>query len=80
MKLIDLLEMIKKKECKWCDFEGLDLEEPQMYAHPGGYNLDDEKYAQWVYIECPHCGYAWALWKLGTPHPTAFDKEENGAH
>lgn len=77
MKLIDLLEHIKKKTCKWCEYEGLDLEEPQMYAHPGGYELDGEDNRQWVYIECPHCGYAWALWKLGVPHPSSFLKGDS---
>jgi len=80
MKKTDLVEMITKNTCKWCDYDGLKLEDAEGYPHPGGYFVEEEEFPQWLYIECPKCGYAWALWKLGAPHPNAFKKENGHDH
>ena len=32
-----------------------------------GYKIKRFKTLQWVWLECPKCGYQNALWKLGCP-------------
>lgn len=64
--LEDYKKMIKNKECKWCG-ESLETEPVEMYTHDDGWTVDGEHFKKWLYIECPECGYEWALWKLGIP-------------
>lgn len=50
--------------CRWCAHT-LQGEPVHYYEHSGGWTVAGFDKAQWLYIVCPHCGYQWALWKLG---------------
>ena len=50
-------------KCEWCHSD-LSAGEVKHYRHPSGLPLKGYKERQWIFIECPKCGYEWALWKL----------------
>jgi hypothetical protein len=33
------------------------------YDHDGGYNVAGFAEPQWLYLDCPRCGYGESLWK-----------------
>lgn len=57
-------DQVKDNRCRWC---GVSLKNERIlhYDHSGGWKVKGFKELQWLYIHCPHCGYDWALWKLG---------------
>jgi len=44
--------------------EPLEYGELASYDHDGGYHLKGYGKPQWVYLQCPKCGYQWSIWKL----------------
>ena len=64
--LEDYRKQIKRKECHYCNCSTLNKEPISMYPHDAGWPVSGPV-KQWLYIQCPECGYPWALWKLGVP-------------
>lgn len=65
--LVDHLrkQFSKRNTCN-CGFEGLHSEPIQGYSnHPGGWDITGSGPYWWLFVVCPKCDYAWALWKLG---------------
>jgi len=66
-------EKLKGHDCRWCrnvqdgvtHTVPLHNESIQHYNHDGGYVADGFQERQWLYVECPSCGYQWSLVKLG---------------
>lgn len=52
--------------CRWCN---TDITEQSIdtYEHDGGWIVEGFDEKQWLSIQCPSCGYEWALWKIGVP-------------
>jgi len=68
--LEDYEKMIKGKDCRWCSKRGKKVLLPskiKFYDHSGGWEVDGFEEKQWLYVECPKCGYEWSLQKLGVP-------------
>jgi len=38
-----------------------------MYEHPFGWRVKGLVHKQWVFFNCPHCGYQTSWDKLGVP-------------
>ena len=56
---------IAKNVCSFCNYSGLQDLPIKHYDHEGGWLVKGYRERQWLYVECPRCGYEWALWKLG---------------
>lgn len=41
----------------------------EHYDHDGGWYVEGFDEKQWLYLECPDCGYQTALWKIGITRP-----------
>ena len=61
LKVLELLEERGLLRCLWC---GAELRRVMCTEpHDSGFvTLNGVKL--WAWIECPKCGYQWALWKL----------------
>lgn len=49
----------------------------RSYDHPCGYHLPGFENPQWVYLECPSCGYQWSWWKLHGPSLQVLENTSN---
>jgi hypothetical protein len=73
------MSALNRKEwiCRWC-LASLKDEPIKGYPHPSGWRIEglpeNEKY--WLYVECPECGYQWALWKLGVKRDAVIPRSE----
>ena len=51
-----------QQKCPRCNVK---LGYVEHYPHSGGWRVDGLEPRQWLYKNCPKCGYDWALWKIG---------------
>lgn len=65
MNLEDYAQLVKERHCRTC---GRKLPAKiEHYDHEGGWKVDGYDERQWLYVNCPNCGYDNALWKLSIP-------------
>lgn len=43
------------------------------YDHSDGWEVSETEHFQWLWIECPKCGYQMSLWKLGVPRDASVE-------
>lgn len=74
MQILDKYENVfPRTECSKCNVN-LTKEPIQHYAHSNGWSVIGFKKKQWLFVQCPKCGYQSALWKLGIPQTVAINK------
>lgn len=62
------------RHCRWCvqkmDSTPAPLKDQPLkhYDHPAGHHVSGYAMPQWLYVECPVCGYQWSFRKLGINH------------
>lgn len=58
------IEVVIHKSGVTCDCGREITTRAERYDHDGGVPVKGFAEKQWVYFNCPKCGYDWALWKL----------------
>jgi|GEM_PF-3094720 len=68
MNILEYKEQLKGHYCRWCAARGRDIPFDNLtveyFPHDAGYQVDGLQAKQWLYVECPACGYEWSFKKL----------------